>query len=288
MFLAGASIISTGYTAISMAIVFYQVTRYINEFDHMKTWFFFVLLGWLLVVAIISSLYFKFDKEDFTTSRIRILRIAGICAAFSLSSFTGILMLSFAPTILLLFAFPVDTSSLLVLHIASFYSTTIVLAVFFRSVKEWFVNNDSIIEAVFCPVCYKENLRCLKCTGLLLYIILGLVLLALLPLTYVCLILLYQFVVARSEVNQLLAYTNFATYIPSIAIAVFGFVIKKGAFDLQTTKTERNNPGSNTGVTGTTHMKNNAAATASYEQFKDKPDDLESVEVHHAEVHTLS
>ena len=57
------------------------------------------------------------------------------------------------------------------------------------------------------------------------------VLVALLPLTYVCLILLYQFVVARSEANQL-AYSNLSTYVPSLVIAVFGFIIKKGAFDL--------------------------------------------------------
>ena len=243
MFLAGACTISTGYTILSVSIAFYQVTRYINEFDHMKAAFLLSILLWMLVNTIFSALYFRFDEKKFSNSHRKLILHFAMCfAAFSLSSFTGIVMLSFAPTILLLFAYPVDTSSLLILHVASFYSTTILLAVFFRGVKEWIINHDSIFETTFCSSCYKNDcikhknysiiksaFQCIIFGGLLL---LGMVLFAMLPLTYVCLILLYQFVVARSEVNQLLAYSNFATYIPSIVIAVFGYIIKKGAFDL--------------------------------------------------------
>ena len=75
---------------------------------------------------------------------------------------------------------------------------------------------------------------CTWCTialGWCTYILLGtLIMVALLPLTYVCIILLYQFVVARSETNQI-ASSNLAMYVPSIAIAVFGFLLNKGAFD---------------------------------------------------------
>ena len=234
--LAGATTVSASYTIISVSIAFYQLTRYINEFDHMKAGFMFALLFWLLVVTFVSAFYFKFDGEALQKC---VLRVAGFIAVSSLSSFTGILMLSFAPTILLLFVYPVDTSSLLALHVALFYSTTIVLAVFFRSVKEWVINHRSIIRTAV-----KRNNadaddddddgccnKFLIYAGILLHILLGMVLVALLPLTYVCLILLYQFVVARSEHHQLLAYSNFATYIPSIIIAVFGFIVKKGLPD---------------------------------------------------------
>ena len=257
MFLAGACTISTGYTILSVSIAFYQVTRYITEFDHMKAAFLLIILFWMLVITIFSALYFRFDEKNFSNShRKRILHFAMCFAAFSLSSFTGIIMLSFAPTILLLFAYPVDTSSLLILHVASFYSTTIVLAVFFRGVKEWIINHDSIFGTTFCSSCcknpsnvpskrdsIKRTFQCFIFGGLLF---LGMVLFAMLPLTYVCLILLYQFVVARSEVNQLLAYSNFATYIPSIVIAVFGYIIKKGAFDLPYEETAKEKNGAET------------------------------------------
>ena len=249
MFLAGACTISTGYTILSVSIAFYQVTRYINEFDHMKAAFLPIILFWKLVITIFSALYFRFDENNFSNShRKHILHFAMCFAAFSLSSFTGIVMLSFAPTILLLFAYPVDTSSLLILHVASFYSTTIVLAVFFRGVKEWIINHDSIFGTTFFSHCcdndsIKRFFHWLIFCGLLL---LGMVLFAMLPLTYVCLILLYQFVVARSEVNQLLAYSNFATYIPSIVIAVFGYIIKKGAFDFPYEETAKEKNGAET------------------------------------------
>ena len=237
--LAGATTVCAGYTIISVSIAFHQLSRYINEFDRMKTGFMFALLFWLLVVTFFSALYFKFDKKIPALQKC-VLHIAGFIAVFSLSGFTGILVLSFAPTIILLFAYPVDTSSLLALHVALFYSTTIVLAVFFCSVKEWVVNHRSIINTTFTCTCnHGWCNKCLICVGTFLHLSLGMVLVALLPLTYVCLILLYQFVVARSEHHQLLAYSNFAAYIPSIIIAVFGFIIKKGAFDLPDEPTKK-------------------------------------------------
>ena len=241
LILAGASTISLVHTFLSVGIAFYQLTKYrnvFNEFDRMKSGYLPVLLIWLFTITAAHTIYYDSNKDKLQNC---MLKIAGFLAAFSLSAFTGLLMLSFAPTILLLFAYPVDISSLLALHVALFYSTTIVLAVFFRSVREWIVHHYSIVKNIIsCSFCNKTQQKlakkdnCNKCiifAGMFLHILTGMVLVALLPLTYVCLILLYQFVVARSEANQL-AYSNLSTYVPSLVIAVFGFIIKKGAFDL--------------------------------------------------------
>ena len=235
--LAGATTVCLVYTFASVFIAFYQLTKYgdkFNEFDGIKTGFLLSLLIWLFILTVVYTFYFKFDARNDNKLYNRMLKFAGFFAVFSLSAFTGLLMLSFAPTILLLFAYPLDTSALLALHSALFYSTTIMLAVFFHSIHEWIVNHDSIthdiISRLFGNSTYANWGKCIIFCGTLFHVLTGMMLVALLPLTYVCLILLYQFVVARSGTH--LADSNVATYVPSITIAVFGFVIKKGAFDV--------------------------------------------------------
>ena len=70
------------------------------------------------------------------------------------------------------------------------------------------------------------------------HIFLGLVILVALPITYICIIFFYQFVVARSNTNDI-SLNGLSLYIPSVVIAVFGFVIKKGAFEQNTTENEK-------------------------------------------------
>ena len=220
-----------------MIIACYQLTRhkaYFNEYDILKAVFLFVLISWLTILSIIHALYYHFEENTNCMSK-----IAEFFAVFSLSTFAALVLLNFAPTVLLLFAYPVDISALIALHIALFYSASTVLAVFFNKIITWTLDHRSISHNLTkvlcmckCKDCCEEN----SCNNMIKvgwcsYVILGtLIMVALLPLAYVCIILLYQFVVARSESNQI-ASENLAKYVPAIAIAIFGFMLNKGAFD---------------------------------------------------------
>ena len=237
--LASASTVCLVYMISSIVIAFYELTNpgdKFNEFDGIKAGYLVVLLVWLFLLTLVFTIYFQFEAKEGNRRYNSVMKVIAFLAAFSLSAFSDLLMLSFAPTILLLFAYPVDTSSLLALHFALFYSTIMVVAVFYHIVHDWMKNHGSIMEnvAAACPIkpCKDSDCKkkCIIYSGTLFLIMIGMILVALLPMTYACLILLYQFVVARSGTH--LVYGSFATYVPSIIIAVFGFAIKKGAFDV--------------------------------------------------------
>ena len=93
------------------------------------------------------------------------------------------------------------------LYITTPLSKTLLAAAFATVTQQKLAENDNWVVT-----------KCIIFAGMFLHILTGMVLVALLPLTYVCLILLYQFVVARSEANQL-AYSNLSTYVPSLVSA---------------------------------------------------------------------
>ena len=125
-------------------------------------------------------------------------------------------MLSLAPTFLLLFAYPISSSALLVLHIAIFYCTIILVVVYFSILDKRITKQKADIQTI-CVT----NFGC---------IMIGLILVVLLPLTYICILFFYQLAITRSNTTNA-SLIGISLYIPSLIIAVFGFLIKKGAFE---------------------------------------------------------
>ena len=238
MFVGGASVVCCGYNILSITIAFHQVTKYadiFHEFDCLRTVFILTLFAWSFILSAVHTLFYNLKKvrneNNNNQSQCFIKFIIFVCV-LSLSTFTALLMLNFAPTVILLFAHPIDTSALTALHIALFYSTATVLAVFFDKISNWNTNHGESYEVFKDLCCESYAIKLLFIFFSLLFnILLGMMLVVLLPLTYVCIVLVYQFVVARSG-NYAVDSDDLASYIPSIAIAVFGYVLKKGAFDI--------------------------------------------------------
>lgn len=234
---AAASAVSLIYFLIAVFTAINQAIKLktgrlpsLNEFEICKICYLFVLLVWVFSTGIVLAIFFPYK-----TSANNYKKIVAFVAILSLTFLAADVMLSFFPTILLLFAYPINSSALLALHIALFYSTTVVLAVYFAVVHYWIEEHDSIVnedapnENIFEKLVHK-----LKCESLVvrvgwfLCITLGLLIMCLLPLTYICIILLYQFVVARSNTNEA-AVNGITMYVPTLIIGVFGFAIDKGA-----------------------------------------------------------
>ena len=235
IFMAGSAI-SFMYSVSSISIALYQITETsrlpLNEFEYMKIIFLFVLVVWLTVIAVVLTKYY-------TNSNQHIKKVFAFFCALSLAVFTANVMLSFVPTFLLLFAYPISSSAMLVLHIAIFYCTIILLAVYFSILHKWIIKHHQTVSKI---VKKKKNedahVRAIKfkaCinVGWFVYIVIGLIVIALLPLTYTCILFFYQFVITRSNTTNI-ASNGISLYIPSLVIAVFGFLVKKGAFERRT------------------------------------------------------
>lgn len=227
---AGASTVSFAYSVVSIGVSFHQLSRSSdfppNEFELMKICFLGIILVWLLLLTVLFTIYYHFELKPNSMKK-----MSAFFSALGLSTFSASLMLSFTPTVLLLFAYPVDTSALLALHVALFYSTTVVIAVFFNNVRIWIEHHRNIARRLISNCGRSTAIEIGICFGFFCQIFLGSFLLILLPLIYISIILLYQFVIARNESNEL-ASSNIAKYIPPILIAVFGFLLNKGAFEL--------------------------------------------------------
>ena len=234
IFMAGSAI-SFIYSASSISIGCHQaISRFpLNEFEYMKMIFLFVLVAWLTIIAVILTKYY-------TNSNQLIKKVVTFFCALSLAVFTANIMLSFVPTFLLLFAFPISSSALLVLHIAIFYCTIILLAVYFSIVHRKITKHHQTVSKI---VKKKNEHACVQAIklkaiinfGWFVYIVIGLIVIALLPLTYICILFFYQFVITRSNTTNI-ASNRISLYIPSLVIAVFGFLVKKGAFERRTNK----------------------------------------------------
>ena len=218
IFMAGSAI-SFIYSASSIGIGCHQaISRFpLNEFEYMKMIFLIVLIVWLTIIALFLMYKMKSNQHK---------KVVAFFCALSLAVFTANIMLSFVPTFLLLFAYPISSSALLVLHIAIFYCTIILLAVYFFFLHKWIQN-----------VLKKKKNKAYIIFWWFVYIVCALIAIALLPLTYICILFFYQFVITRSNTTNI-ASNGISLYIPSLVIAVFGFLVKKGAFEQRTNKEE--------------------------------------------------
>lgn len=137
MFVA-ALIVSFMYSCASISIAFYHLPN--NEFQGMKISFLIVLIAWLIVLDVFNAVYYI--EED--SSNYCMKMILASLAVFSLGILAADVMLSLPPTILLLFAYPIDSSALLALHIAIFYCATMVLAVYFNKIHKWIIEHNDM------------------------------------------------------------------------------------------------------------------------------------------------
>ena len=219
IFMAGSAICFT-FSLPTIIIAFYQATKTshlpLNEFEYMKIFFLLALVAWLIVIAVVYTMYYMCSKKCICKSRKNVDVVAFLCV-LGLAVFTADIVLSFVPTVLLLFAYPISSSALLVLHIAIFYCTIILLAVYFSIVHKWIAKLK------------QETIQTIRVTKLGCMMI-GLILLFLLISTYVCILFFYQFAITRSNTTNV-SLNGITLYIPSLVIAVFGFLVKKGAFE---------------------------------------------------------
>ena len=224
IFMAGSAV-SFMYSLGSLSIAFYQVTKTsrfpLNEFECMKIFFLSVLVVWLTAIAVVLTTYYKFNSDKC------IKKVAAFFCILGLAVFTADVMLSFAPTFLLLFAYPISSSALLVLHIAIFYCTIILVAVYFAILHKWITDHYKIVSEIVKKKNDEQTGRqtikaVLISLGWLVCIMIGLILIALLPLTYICILFFYQFVITRSNTTNVSS-SGISLYIPSLVIAVFGF-----------------------------------------------------------------
>ena len=242
IFVAGL-LVSFVYSTSSISIGLYQATKTsrlpLNEFEYMKICFLVILVVWLTSIAVILTLYNMYKNSNTCTC---IKEVIGFFCALSLAVFTADVMLSFAPTFLFLFPYPIS-SALLVLHIAIFYCTIILVAVYFAILHKWIIDHYKVVSEIVKIVekittCKRDNQTkeaVVINLGWFVCITIGLILIALL---HICILFFYQFVITRSNTTNVSS-SGISLYIPSLVIAVFGFLVKKGAFERRMIKEKK-------------------------------------------------
>ena len=230
MFVA-ASIVSFMYSCVSISITFYHLPN--NEFECMKTIFLVVLIVWLIVLGVGHAMYYIEENS----SNYCMKMILASVAILSLGILAADIMLSIPPTILLLFAYPINSSALLALHIAIFYCATMVFAVYLTELHKWITNHNSMatkilkMKMLILDQVLKVLKKCKKqkkgedhpkkkedhpkeeddrktfmtviYIGWCVHIFFGLVVLVALPITYVCIIFFYQFAILPGAIQVL-------------------------------------------------------------------------------------
>ena len=136
-------------------------------------------------------------------------------AGSTIVGFLSHMLLILAPTVIFLFVNPVDVSSLLFLHVAMMYSMTVLLAIFIFQMRQW---GHKLQCMIFGPWVDRFTW--------FLYLLYACCIVAVVPLSYVTIIEIYQFVFGRNLYDQL-ATTVLATYIPSVAIVLFTWLLNR-------------------------------------------------------------
>ena len=234
--LAAGSVLAFLYFIATVTVEFDELQHVVfvhqNMFGILKITFLTIVLLYFLLLLVCTFCTFT--------------QCSHVLGAFfvvgSISAFAAIILLSFTPTIILLFVHPVDTSSLLALHVALFYTSTIVMAIIFQQIYSWITkdtkknvnDNSSCCNNSCCEITPSPSIQ--SCVMVIFYT--GFYIL-LLPLSYIYFILLYQIIIIRSEYSDVaLTLSDFARYIPSIIIGGFGFWLNNGTFLLLQTKDE--------------------------------------------------
>ena len=205
--------------------------------------------------------YYCTKDEDRKTVSECITRIAVVVP---LTLALVLVMLSIFPTLLLLFAYPLNTFSLIVIHVALFYTETMAGVLFIHQVytcKQACTRKYHNTEIVIEDTCTTEsgnttyttvtenttesrnatdttvtenttdttesgNTACC-CTCNVILALLGVA--GMLIVVYLSVMLFYEFLFLRNLSNNL-AFDIIIKYIPSVGIAAFGYLIRKGTF----------------------------------------------------------
>ena len=191
-----------------------------NVFTRMKLAFTSVFI----VINFLMNILLQFLLTEISCAK----RAGTFFIVGSITSLTGIVLLSFIPTILHVFVYPVDTSALIVLNITLFYSMTIFFAIVIYYAA--YLRESSTFEKTKLGKFMKEKNPSMCCLWVV-YLVVTSLLLALMAVTYVTFILMFQFAVSRNE-NTIITIGTFSKYLPIVAIILITYLLNKGtSFD---------------------------------------------------------
>ena len=133
-----------------------------------------------------------------------------------------LLSVSVFPTLLLLFAHPENTFALIIIHVALFYTETVIGAYVIEQLNKHIHPRERPVG--YGPLGGSANQS--SCSRKCLLIIGILALVPVLILVYFSLVWLYQFLILRNSSSNI-AFDMIIQYVPTVAIAAFGFFVSQ-------------------------------------------------------------
>ena len=222
LILVAGSAVTSLFSFVSVIIELYQATKIshqpINEFEKTKIICLIALLLWVIIIAVMYYMCCKCRRKN--------VDVMAFLCVLGLAVFTADIMLSMVPNFLLLFAYPISSSALLVLHIAIFYCAIILIADYIAILLQITKHKQKTKIKTICIT--------IGCTSCMLGVILFFMVL---PLTYTGILFFYQLFITRNKTTNV-SLSTISQYIPPLVIAVFGFLVKKGDFEWRTNKEE--------------------------------------------------
>ena len=220
--IAGATVVSIMFCFMTWVAELNQLNKLvkINRFADMKLGFLATLYAWALVVTFAPigvGIYCRSNSQEGNHSTALTSRwwIFVYVAVSTIVGFASHIILVLFPTVLFMFVHPVDISALIFLHVALIYSMTVILAIFMNQLYRWGA----------CECNEKCHLCCVCCIWFL-YLFYVCCMLISVPLTYITIIEIYQFIVGRNVYEQQ-AWTALANFIPSVVIVLFTRLLNK-------------------------------------------------------------
>ena len=222
--IAGGTIVSSTFVILSMFAELHQINRLMvsvsnNPFAHEKFAFMSTAFIWsvsftLAFISIWRSTCIKGELPN----KLCLFTFVSVASIVSFASHLGLIVF---PTIIYLFIHPLNTMSLIFLHISIIYCMTVLVGIFIYYIHQWstWVPDVKDVNHRYCC----EFLIWFICLFYLCCMFGGVVL------GYITIVEFYQLVINRNLYDQL-AWTSITNNIPSLVMVFFTWMLSKEFF----------------------------------------------------------
>ena len=217
--IAGGTTVSSTFVGLSMFAELSQmgwlVSANNNWFAQAKFAFMLIIFIWSVSFTSVLIFIWKSKCNNISNKLILFMYIS----VASIATFASHLGLIVFPTVIYLFIHPLNTMSLIFLHISIMYCMTVLVGIFIYHIHQWSIWMRNVKKYKYCC----EFLTWFICLFYLCCMFSGVVL------GYITIIEFYQLVINRNLYDQL-SWTSIMNNIPALVMVFFTWILNKEFF----------------------------------------------------------
>ena len=217
--IAGGTIVSFTFVLLSMFAELNQISWLVspsnnNFFAHVKLAFMLITFIWSILFTAGFVCIWK-SKCANISNKVILFTFTSVASIVTFASHLGLIVF---PTVIYLFIHPINTMSLIFLHISIIYSMTIIVGILFYYIHQWSTWEIKLKHKYCCEVTVWSFILFYICC-MFGGVILG----------YFTIIEFYQLVINRNLYDQF-AWTSITNNIPALVMVFFAWILNKEFF----------------------------------------------------------